>query len=123
MFKLVNTIVLAAVFITLSTADANAFSCTPSAETEMFVDAMQEMTTAYQNTALQLSSDIGTMADRIVYTEELIGDMADRIVTTEALMAQLTLMLVQIAAGQDIDPALLQSIQDNVINTCGTTVQ
>jgi hypothetical protein len=34
--------------------------------------------TNYLNAMLQLSTDIGTMADRIVYTEELIGQMADR---------------------------------------------
>ena len=35
----------------------------------------------YIQAMLRLSLDIGTMANRIVYTEELIGVMADRIVT------------------------------------------
>jgi hypothetical protein len=43
-----------------------------------FTTTMQTVNTNYLNAMLQLSTDIGTMADRIVYTEELIGQMADR---------------------------------------------
>lgn len=39
------------------------------------------------NTMLSLSTDIGTMADRILITEDKIGVMADRIVQTEELLA------------------------------------
>jgi len=38
-------------------------------------------------TMLTLSTDIGTMADRILVTEDKIGVMADRIVQTEELLA------------------------------------
>jgi hypothetical protein len=54
------------------------------------------------NASLALSQDIGTMADRILATEDKIGDMADRIgvmadriVATETLMADTLLQLSQ----------------------------
>ncbi|HFQ90969.1 MAG TPA: hypothetical protein ENK27_12925 [Desulfobulbus sp.] len=85
---------------------------------ETFLGALQEMTTSWQDWSLKMSDDIGQMADRIVTTEVLIGQMADRIVTTEALMAQLTVVLAQLAAGQEVDPALLEAIQQTVTEVC-----
>lgn len=38
------------------------------------------------NAMLTLSTDIGTMADRILVTQDNIGEMADRIVVTEEMM-------------------------------------
>ncbi len=92
--------------------------CVSTQQMDDFLGAVQDMTTSWQDWSLQMSGDIGEMADRIVTTEEMIGQMADRIVTTEALMAQLTLMLAHLAAGQDVDPALLQAIQNTVNNVC-----
>lgn len=93
-------------------------TCASTEQMDTFLGAMQDMNTSWQDWSLQMSSDIGEMADRIVTTEEMIGQMADRIVTTEALMAQLTLMLAHLAAGQDVDPALLEAIQNTVNNVC-----
>lgn len=45
--------------------------------------------TTIQTTVLQLSSDIGSMADRILVMADKIGVMADRIVHTEQMMASL----------------------------------
>ncbi len=44
-----------------------------------------------EGTTLRLSDDIGTMADRIVVTEEQIGVMADRIVVSEGMIKDGTL--------------------------------
>lgn len=69
------------------------------------VSAMYEMSNNMVNAMLQLSTDIGTMADRIgdmadriVETEDKIGEMADRIVATEELLAG-TLLQLHGAAG------------------------
>ncbi len=103
---------------------ASAFGCRPpllcngSEGLNTFLGALQEMTTSWQDWSLKMSDDIGAMADRIVTTEVLIGQMADRIVTTEALMAQLTVVLAQLAAGQEVDPALLEAIQQTVSEVC-----
>ena len=67
------------------------------------VDTMVDVNSQYINAMLQLSTDIGTMADRVVTSEELILQMADRIVETERLMAQLTVIMAQIAADQTVD--------------------
>lgn len=67
------------------------------------VSAVVDVNSQYIEAMLQLSTDIGTMADRIVTSEELILQMADRIVETERLMAQLTVIMAQIAAGQTVD--------------------
>ena len=93
-------------------------TCSSSQQLDQLIGGMQDMTTSWQDWSLQMSSDIGQMADRIVTTEEMIGQMADRILTTEALMAQLTLMLAHLAAGQDVDPALLEAIQNTVNTAC-----
>lgn len=120
--KILSTIT--AVFLLLFCSTANAFphrqanTCASGQQIDQFLGTMQDMTTSWQDWSLQMSSDIGEMADRIVTTEEMIGQMADRILTTEALMAQLTLMLAHLAAGQDVDPALLEAIQNTVNNVC-----
>lgn len=87
------------------------FTLTTTDQMNTFTTTMQTVNADYLNATLQLSADIGTMADRIIYTEELIGKMADRIVTTEA-------MLAQIAAGQNADPAVVIALQDAIVGTC-----
>ncbi len=64
------------------------------------IEAMYEMSNNMVNAMLQLSTDIGSMADRIgemadriVVTEDKIGQMADRIVATEELLANALLEL------------------------------
>jgi hypothetical protein len=52
-----------------------------------------------EGTTLQLSSDIGTMADRILLTEGQIGVMADRIVVSEGMIKDGTLQTEDNAAG------------------------
>ncbi|MFP7754455.1 hypothetical protein ACLG6S_07345 [Thermodesulfobacteriota bacterium B35] len=112
------------VFFFLLCSNASAFMCRPpllcdsGEQLTTFLDALQEMTTSWQGWSLKMSDDIGEMADRIVTTEQLIGEMADRIVTTEALMAQLTVVLAHLAAGQEVDPALLEAIQQTVTEVC-----
>lgn len=74
----------------------------------------------YLNAMLSLSTDIGTMADRIgemadriVYTEELIGDMADRILVTQQMQSQ-NLALTQqnlLQAQLNFNALLLQQSQ------------
>ena len=105
-------IVILAVLFTISTPlIASALDLTS------FTSTTTDFNEAYIAATLQLSTDIGTMADRIVYSEELILEMSDRIVKTEALMAQLTVLMAQIAVGDPIDPALAASLQD-ALATC-----
>ena len=94
------------------------FTLTTTEQMNTFTMTMQAVNADYLNATLQLSTDIGTMADRIIYTEELIGQMADRIVTTEAMMAQMTILMAQIAAGQNADPAVVIALQDAIVATC-----
>jgi hypothetical protein len=98
------------------------FTLASSDQMNTFTTTMQTVNTNYLNAMLQLSTDIGTMADRIVYTEELIGQMADRIVKTEAMMAQMTVLMAQIAAGQNADPEVVIALQDAIIGTCQESV-
>jgi len=120
--KFFSTITAAFLLICCSNVYAfphrQADTCASGEQIDQFLGAMQNMTTSWQDWSLQMSDDIGEMSDRIVTTEEMIGQMADRIVTTEALMARLTLMLAHLAAGQDVDPALLETIQNTVNNVC-----
>ncbi len=69
------------------------FTMTTTDQMTAFTTTMQAVNADYLNAMLQLSTDIGTMADRIVTTELLIGQMAGRIVTTEAMLAQMTILL------------------------------
>lgn len=94
------------------------FTLTTTDQMNTFTTTMQTVNADYLNATLQLSADIGTMADRIIYTEELIGKMADRIVTTEAMLAQMTILMAQIAAGQNADPAVVIALQDAIVGTC-----
>lgn len=94
------------------------FTSTTTNQTNTFTATMQTVNTDYLNAMLQLSTDIGTMADRIIYTEELIGRMADRIITTEAMLAQMTILMAQIAAGQNADPEVVIALQDAIVGTC-----
>lgn len=64
-------------------------------QSQMMLSNANMVNTDYVQAMLQLSTDIGSMADRIgemadriVATEELIGDMADRIVLTQQIQSQ-----------------------------------
>ena len=94
------------------------FTLTTTDQMNTFTTTMQAVNADYLNATLQLSTDIVSMADRIIYTEELIGKMADRVVTTEAMMAQMTILLAQIAAGQNADPEVVIALQDAIVGTC-----
>ncbi len=124
MKKLRRTLIFLLALALFFATGASAFPCRPplacdsGEQLATFLDAVEEMTTSWQGWSLQMSDDIGEMADRIVRTEELIGEMADRIVTTEALMAQLTVILAHLAAGQEVDPALLEAIRQTVTEVC-----
>lgn len=94
------------------------FTATTTNQMNSFTTTMTSVNQDYLNATQQLSTDVGTMADRIVYTEQLIGQMADRIVTTEAMLAQMTVLLAQIAAGQAVDPAIVTNLQNAIAGTC-----
>ena len=64
-------------------------------QSQMMLTSSTSVNEDYVSSMLQLSQDIGSMADRIgemadriVATEELIGEMADRIVLTQQIQSQ-----------------------------------
>ena len=103
--KLFHTtaLVLASTF-TINTAFA-AETCSSVALLETSVTELSDTINTSQTTTLQLSTDIGTMADRI-------GTMADRIVATENLLAE-TLVTLTGSSNSSTPTVLLTAPLDN----------